>query len=42
MFFLFLDFCDATTTCSGHGSCNPDNGTCDCDDFYYESDCSSK
>ena len=31
--------CDATTTCSGHGSCTND-GDCKCDNGFYTADCS--
>ena len=41
-FLTFLAFCNAATSCSGNGACNIDDGTCDCDEFYYEIDCSSK
>ena len=33
-------FCSAGTTCSGSGVCNILTGACDCDRFYFESDCS--
>ena len=33
--------CDATTTCSGHGSCTND-GDCKCDNGFYAADCSGK
>ena len=42
MCFFFVVFCDGTTTCNGNGTCNIDNGTCDCNELYYEIDCSSK
>ena len=33
--------CDATTTCSGHGTCTND-GDCKCDNGFYTADCSGK
>ena len=41
-FLTFLAFCNAATSCSGNGACNIDDGTCDCNEFYYGIDCSSK
>ena len=41
-FFLSLIVaCEATTNCSGHGTCRPD-GTCQCDSQFFAADCSSK
>ncbi|KAN0028739.1 hypothetical protein ACTFIV_010592 [Dictyostelium citrinum] len=31
-----------TSTCSGHGSCDPVTGTCSCSNGYYDIDCSKK
>ena len=33
--------CEATTNCSGHGTCRLD-GTCECDSQFFGADCSSK
>ena len=41
MFFLSLEYCSASTTCTNKGDCKTD-GTCDCDTNYYGNDCSSR
>ena len=33
-------FCRSEVTCSGSGSCNSVNGACECQRYYFESDCS--
>ena len=33
-------FCSASATCSGQGVCNAVTGACDCNRFYFETDCS--
>ena len=38
---LSLEYCNALTTCQGKGDCKL-TGHCDCDTYYYGSDCSSK
>ena len=38
---LFVVACDATTDCSGQGTCNED-GTCSCNAGFVGSDCSGK
>lgn len=34
-------FCDAATSCSGHGSCDPESGQCVCEQRFSGEDCGS-
>ena len=38
-FFTSIEYCDRTHTCSGHGSCKPNVGTCVCDEGFNGLNC---
>ena len=39
---IFLEFCEAAVTCNGQGTCNTNDGSCQCNDDFIGEACDSK
>ena len=39
---MFVAKCEADVECNGKGTCNMDDGTCQCNADYHTDDCSSE